>query len=309
MNIPREALPNARPVARYLAFLACPYCKDDIVWGRSSSLTCSGCRRTFEVVANIPIFLSGSLLGGDAWEKWKNLEDHYEAFYKCWSKGKHLGVRSVYQAFYDWCGMGESRNVSVLDVGGANGIHRVIHWKYPEKIDYFNVDPRIHFLHPYHVELYPREREVDFAYIVGVGEHLPFKPNTFDICVTTAAIDHCNSPVAVFHEVLRCLKPDKSLYIMVRKYGTLPKAERTGGLLPRVATYHREHGLLGTAKKMAARIVSPSRWIRRRRKDTHIHHFSSLEEVTDLLYMFEVVRAKEAHEAGRTLFFVECRKE
>jgi SAM-dependent methyltransferase len=309
MKVPEEALPNARPVDQYVALLACPYCKRDITWGRPSTLACVECRRTFDVVRNIPIFLPASLIGGNAWETWKRLEDHYEAFYKRWSKERHLSAQPVYTAFYDWCGIRESQGVSVLDVGGANGIHRVIHWKYPESIDYFNLDPSIHFLHPYHLELYPKDRELDFPYIVGLGEHLPFKPNTFDICVTTAAIDHCSDPVSVFHEIYRCLKPNKSLYVMVRKHGAPLRAGPTKKLPRRISDYYRGHGLLGTAKKMAARTLVLPRLIGQRTKDTHVHHFQSLKELTDLLYMFNVVKTKEAHPAGRTLFFVECRKE
>jgi len=215
----------------------------------------------------------------------------------------------VYDAFYEWCGIGESQNLSVLDIGGANGIHRLIYWNYPEMIDYFNLDPRIHVLHPYHMELYPSERELSFPYIVGVGEWLPFKPNTFDVCVTTAAVDHFSNPIDVFHEIFRCLKPGKSLYIMAMKLGALPNAETTKGLMVRMSDYYHEHGFLATAKKLGGRMGLVPRLIKPRIRDAHTQHFSSPKELTDLLYMFKVTRTKEVSEVGRTLFFVECRKE
>ncbi len=309
MNIPKEAWPNARAVEKYLESLACPHCKDNMARSGPSRLTCCGCQRTFEVVGGIPILLPVSLLKGQEWQKWNQLEDEYESFYRCWSKESHLAARAIYDAFYDWCGVRESREVSVLDVGGANGIHRLIYWKYPEKVDYFSLDPRIHFLHPYHWELYPKNRQLDFPYVVGVGEYLPFKAKTFDICVTTAAIDHCNNPVGVFQEVHRCLKPDRSLYVMVRKHGAPSGTEFTGWLIPRISQYYREHGLVATGEKMARQVSVLPRLFEHRKKDRHIHHFTCLRELTELLFMFRVARTKKITVAGRTLFFVECRKE
>lgn len=296
MSIPREAFPNARPVEKYLEYLACPCCKGNISLSQEPKLTCSGCNKTFEVRGNFPVLLPPSLLKPAEWQKWKEIDDKYREFYRAWSKEKHLAARPTYEAFYDWCGIKDTQNVSLLDVGGGNGTSRVMYWKYPEKIDYFNVDPQLNFLHPFHLDLYPKMREIDFPYIIGVGEYLPLKSNTFDIGITTASVDHWNSPVDVFHEIFRCLKPKTNLYIMVSKHIDLTKPK---SVIACISEYYHRHGIFALSKEISERML--------RRRDTHVHHFRSVEELTELLYMFKIVRTKEAIEGNQ--LYVECLKE
>lgn len=296
MNIPKEALPNARPVEKYLEYLACPDCKSNISLNQKLELTCSACNRTFELRGNFPILLPRSLLKPADWQKWKDMDNKYQEFYRGWSKEKHLALRPTYDAFYDWCGVRDIQNVSLLDVGGGNGTSRVMYWKYPEKINYFNVDPQINFLHPFHLDLYPKMKESDFPYIIGIGENLPLKSNTFDICITTAAVDHWNSPVDVFHEIFRCLKPNKNLYIMVSKHIDLTK---TKSVIACICEYYRRYGIFALGKEISQRMF--------RRRDAHVHHFRSIEELTELLHMFKITRTKEAKEGNQ--LYVECLKE
>ena len=296
MNIPKEALPNARPVAEYLAYLACPDCQSSIGFNQTSELACSACNRTFAVNGNFPILLPRSLPEPADWQKWQDMDNKYREFYRTWSKEKHLAAVPTYDAFYDWCGVKDIQKVSLLDVGGGNGTSRVMYWQYPEKIDYFNVDPQINFLHPFHLDLYPRMKEIGFPYIVGVGENLPLKSNTFDIGITTAAVDHWHSPVDVFQEILRCLKPKGSLYIMVSRHIDLTD---TRSVIAGIGEYYRRYGIAALGKEVSARML-------RRKKDTHMHHFRSVEELTRLLYMFQVIRTREAEEGNQ--LYVECRK-
>lgn len=164
------------------------------------------------------------------------------------------------------------------------------------KINYFNVDPQINFLHPFHLDLYPRMKGIDFPYIVGVGEKLPLESNTFDICITTAAVDHCHSPVDVFHEILRCLKPKKNLYIMISRHINLTEPKSS---IACISEYYRRYGISALSKEISARML--------RGKDTHMHHFRSIEELTQLLYMFQIIRTREAKKGNQ--LYVECRKE
>jgi len=89
MNIPKQALPNARPVDKYLEFLACPYCKSDIGFNQEGNLRCFECNRIFEIRDNFPILLPSSLLKEVGWQKWKDVDDRYKKFYQTWSKKKH----------------------------------------------------------------------------------------------------------------------------------------------------------------------------------------------------------------------------
>jgi len=96
---------------------------------------------------------------------------------------------------------------------------------------------------------------------------------------------------------------------MVRKHGAPSGTEFTGWLIPRISQYYREHGLVATGEKMARQVSVLPRLFEHRKKDRHIHHFTCLRELTELLFMFRVARTKKITVAGRTLFFVECRKE
>ena len=308
MNIPSGVLPNARAVDKYLRFLACPCCRDEVFQRATDTLVCRGCARRYRVLENIPILLPPFLLCGNGWQRWENLEDGYVRFYAKWSKESHLAVRAAYRSFYDWCDMRDSQNVSVLDVGGANGIHRVIEWNYPEKINYFNLDPRIHFLHPYHVELYPREKEIDFPYVLGVGEYLPFRSNVFDVCVSTAAVDHFMSPADVFHEIFRCLKVGGKLFLMATKEGASPATKRQKSLLPRIADFCRGHGFAATVKNLSRRMPLLPSLVKPRKSDPHAHHFRSIGELTDLLSMFNVTRSTGAEVGQHSRFYIECEK-
>lgn len=304
MDIAREALPNARPVEQYLEFLACPNCKSSFRLEFGANLRCLGCNKVFSIKANIPNLLPASLLEDIKWLEWKDMDDTYQECYRAWSREEHLAARQTYDAFYDWCNVRDVQSVSLLDVGGGNGTSRVMYWKYPEKIDYFNVDPHINFLHPFHLDLYSRMKEIDFPYILGVGECLPLKSNTFDICITTAAVDHWNNPIDVFHEIYRCLKPQKKLYIMISKHIS---PTETQSMVKLIYEHYRTDGFFALSKKLAKRIPQSLPLKRKGAANTHMHHFRSLEQLTRLLYMFKIIRAKEAKEGNQ--FYIECLRE
>lgn len=298
-----ESLPNARPVDRYLEFLACPYCKNDISLNQETKLRCLKCNKVFELRDNFPILLPDFLLKSVDWQKWGDFDNKHQKFYQNWSKKKHLASQFITKAFYDWVGLKDIQNVSLLDVGGGNGVARVIYWKYPEKINYFNIDPQINFLPPFYSELYPKIKEIDFPYIVGVGEYLPLKSNKFDVAITTASLDHCCNPNQVFKEIFRCLKPKGRLFIMISKHKNLTKKN----LGARIFEYYQINGFFALIKEAIKRILSLFFLKKRLSSDSHIHHFRSLQDLTKLLYMFKIIRIKEAKEGNQ--FYLECLKE
>ena len=51
--------------------------------------------------------------------------------------------------------------------------------------------------------------------VVGVGEKLPFKDNSFDCILSFAVLEHVKDPFACAKEIMRCLKPDGILYTVV----------------------------------------------------------------------------------------------
>ena len=78
INIPKEALPNARLVEKYLEYLACPDCQSSIGFNQASELMCSACNRTFEINGNFPILLPRSLLIPAEWHKWQDMDNKYQ---------------------------------------------------------------------------------------------------------------------------------------------------------------------------------------------------------------------------------------
>ena len=158
-------------------------------------------------------------------------------------------------------------------------------------------------MHSFHLELYPELKEYNFPYIVGVGEYLPLKSNTFDISITTASVDHYYNPVDVFHEIFRCLRPESRLYIMISKDADSIKSN----LPTRICEYYRRNGPWALGKEMASRMCRMLCLKGGPKVNTHVHHFRSIEEVLRLLYMFNIVRSKEAKEHNQ--FYIECVKE
>ena len=66
-----------------------------------------------------------------------------------------------------------------------------------------------------------------------------------------------------------------------------------------ICEYYRRYGIFTLGKEISRRMF--------RRKDTHMRHFRSIEELTELLYMFKITRTKEAREGNQ--LYVECLKE
>ena len=51
--------------------------------------------------------------------------------------------------------------------------------------------------------------------MVGVGEKLPFKDSVFDCIFSFSVLEHVKDPFACAQEMIRCLKPEGMLYVVV----------------------------------------------------------------------------------------------
>ena len=63
-----------------------------------------------------------------------------------------------------------------------------------------------------------RRRLDDTAFVVGVGEQLPFPDNAFDLVVLDQVIEHVMDQAAVLREALRVVKPGGLIYIACPNY-------------------------------------------------------------------------------------------
>ena len=94
---------------------------------------------------------------------------------------------------------------SVLDIGCGSGDFG----RYSSFDGYVGIDPIA-----YHTQ--------EFPFTMGVGEHLPFRDNTFDCVVTMATLDHCLEPERVVEESKRVLKDSGRLFVFLKVSRTSP---------------------------------------------------------------------------------------
>jgi SAM-dependent methyltransferase len=57
--------------------------------------------------------------------------------------------------------------------------------------------------------------DYDTTDVLGVGEHLPFKDNSFDAVLSIAVLEHVRDPFKCAREIIRVLKPGGELYCSV----------------------------------------------------------------------------------------------
>ena len=70
------------------------------------------------------------------------------------------------------------------------------------------------------------EMAKDTKWTQGVGEHLPFENNYFDVIITTNTLDHTMNPREILNEINRVLKKDGTLLVSVDVYTPLVKHYR-----------------------------------------------------------------------------------
>lgn len=66
-----------------------------------------------------------------------------------------------------------------------------------------------------------RENNARVALAQGIGEHLPFKPHSFDKVMCKGALDHFVSPSKTMEDIARVLKPDGEMIISIANFDSL----------------------------------------------------------------------------------------
>jgi SAM-dependent methyltransferase len=93
----------------------------------------------------------------------------------------------------------------ILDVGGGNGIVRQF---LSNSVDYVVIDPSLDWLDSKWTAIADRfpclENRLDF--VRGVGEYLPFPPESFDHALAFWSFNHAQDPGKIFREVHRVLR-------------------------------------------------------------------------------------------------------
>ncbi len=89
--------------------------------------------------------------------------------------------------------------------------------------------------------------------VLGVGEHLPYKNNSFDTVLIAAALDHCINPLKVLKEAHRVLKPSGTILI--------------------IQSCHSAKSKVTVLKSNPIRLLKAI-YSRLRHGDHHLHHFT-----------------------------------
>jgi ubiquinone/menaquinone biosynthesis C-methylase UbiE len=110
-----------------------------------------------------------------------------------------------------------SQGEVILDVGCGRAIDGARLW---EK------GANVIGLEPSHVMItrakqYLSESNAHVALAQGVGENLPFKPNSFDKVMCKGALDHFLSPTQTMEEIARVLKPGGEMIISIANFNNL----------------------------------------------------------------------------------------
>ncbi len=209
-----------------------------------------------------------------AWEKW----DDGQRDFIGWSRGTATATKpyvkeSMRRGDRLFAHRGELTG-SVLDVGGGWGLFR--RWWQRSPGDHFIVhDPALErFLGgapSLYRELYGEALKLPMTFVVGFGEELPYKDESFKEFICAAALDHTMQPERVLAEGYRCLKPGGRVLIILHLEGVAGTEQ----------TLKRSFG-----RRLLRALRHPFKTIRRifqgPPQDHHMHHFT-VDGVLNLL--------------------------
>ena len=102
----------------------------------------------------------------------------------------------------------------LLDVGGGNGLVRDY---VPAVTDYVSLDPDPAWLDPSWDALAEWKPclQSPLQFVRGLAEHLPFADATFDCVAAVFCLNHCLSPQDALRQMLRVMKPDGVLLLVL----------------------------------------------------------------------------------------------
>lgn len=101
------------------------------------------------------------------------------------------------------------RNESILAVGAGTGI-----------IHGMRVGERRVAIDPLSSDIFDTCHESAAQVVTGMGEHLPFVSDMFDLVIHINVLDHTANPEATLSEIHRVLKPDGRMFFHLNVFGT-----------------------------------------------------------------------------------------
>jgi ubiquinone/menaquinone biosynthesis C-methylase UbiE len=189
---------NRRNVNTYVNLLQDPYTGESVEL-KNEKLIGS---KEFDIQEDVPNFTDNDLNS----EEWNRLNEQFLNYHKSLSVYTAMNSTPIINYLSLETGFGLVKDVKVLDVGGGTGHTHCSFFQYPEKIEYFLLDPNLRLLHDQFIRLYPKLTFLEMAHILANAENLPIKDNSFDIVINLSAVDHFNDHKKFIDEVYRVLK-------------------------------------------------------------------------------------------------------
>ena len=159
--------------------------------------------QNYPIQSNVPSFTKENFTS----KNWKILNEQFLNYHKSLSVYTAVNSLPIVNYLADKTGFGHIKSGKVLDIGGGTGHSQCSFFHFPEKIEYFLLDPNIRLLHDQFLRIYPKLSFLKMAHIKANAEYLPVKNDTFEYVISLSAVDHFNDYKKFISEAYRVLKP------------------------------------------------------------------------------------------------------
>lgn len=179
--------------------VVCPKCKSEINLVEYSDISCNNCGESYKWIGQTWSLIPRSMKEIDNWNTWNELQANGKVSYT--EDPEHnLVVKksSVTDSFIVFC----NYHGRILDIGcGLQEWPAYFDEGKEESVEYIGVDPLI------------EEPSSKYTQLRAIGEHLPFKDDSFDQVMSVTASDHFLNLIEVLKESKRVCKADGEIII------------------------------------------------------------------------------------------------
>lgn len=191
---------NRREVKDYIYLLEDPKTKAPLRLSEDGN-TLIGSEK-YDLKNNVSKFTSDSNTG----EEWKKLNEQFLNYHKSLSVYTAINSMPIFNYLAIKSRFGFIDKGKVLDIGGGTGQTYCSFFLYPEKIEYFLLDPNVRLLHDQFLRIFPKLSLLKIAHIQANAEYLPIVDNSFEYVISLSAVDHFNDFKKFIQESFRVLK-------------------------------------------------------------------------------------------------------
>jgi ubiquinone/menaquinone biosynthesis C-methylase UbiE len=197
---------NRKEIDEYVEYLVSPSNPEYGLTKEIGFLVCQETGQKFKIENNISDLKFESKNTEFDKMKWEKKNTSFLNYHKSLTVYEMLRATPLINYISEQSGIGELRNIKVVDVGGGTGHTLCSFFKFPDEIDYYLLDPNIRLLHDQFIRIYPKLLQLKIGHILAYAESIPFQNNFADVILSISAIDHYKSYIRFFEESYRVLK-------------------------------------------------------------------------------------------------------